>query len=670
MDKYVGKRLDGRYELKEIVGIGGMANIYKSTDIVENREVAIKILKDEFMENQEFLRNFRNESKAVASLSHPNIVKIFDVNFGDRIQYIVMEYIDGITLKEYIEQCRVLTWKDTVHFTVQILKALQHAHDKGIVHRDIKPQNIMLLSDGTIKVMDFGIAKFSRDSRRNTNSEKAIGSVHYISPEQARAENADEKSDIYSVGVMMYEMLTGRLPFDGDVPEKIAVMQMQSTATPPRQVNDTIPEGLEEIVIRAMQKEPAMRYQSAAEMLMDIDRFKKNPSIVFEYKYFSEEGSTKYFDAINEAKGEEEEEEKKKSITIPILAAIAGAFVLVTAIFVLVYLLIGRPKTASDIELPDMVGMTIAEVQQNAEYQDLTLNVSTESDYHDEYDKGIIYEQDVKAGTSVKSNSKVTVFVSKGIKTYPVPDLVGMNYVTAREQLEKEGFTNIKEQGEFSDDVAKNSVIRLSHDVGDNIKKSDEIIIYFSNGRNIPLVSMPNLLGRTEDEARNILTSLGLNMTVGDSIESEDWPEGTVARQSFTEGTQIEAGQYVTVNLSEGTSSQELNFNTAVPSTAKGEYVFTVTVDGAQETFISGGQKMNSRTYNVEDIGYSFSFTLESKNRTGTSIVEVYAQKSGSSKGAYATYRVNFSTGAITGPSYNPAVFIGDTISDFINGDD
>ena len=275
MDKYIGKRLGGRYDIKELIGVGGMANVYKATDIIEDKIVAVKILKDEYLSNDEFLRRFRNESKAIAVLSHPNIVKIFDVSLGDGIQYIVMEYVDGLTLKEYIEQQHVLRWKEAVHFTVQILRALQHAHDKGIVHRDIKPQNIMLLQDGTIKVMDFGIARFARDDGR-TVTDKAIGSVHYISPEQARGDVTDEKSDIYSVGVMLFEMLTGKLPFDADSAVSIALMQMQAIPKMPRQLNETIPEGLEEITVRAMQKDPSQRYQSAAEMLRDIDEFKRN----------------------------------------------------------------------------------------------------------------------------------------------------------------------------------------------------------------------------------------------------------------------------------------------------------------------------------------------------------------------------------------------------------
>ena len=225
MDRYIGKKLDGRYEIKEIIGVGGMAVVYKAYDSIEDRIVAVKILKEEFVSNEEFTRRFKNESKAIAVLSHPNIVKVFDVSFGDLIQYIVMEYIDGITLKELIEKQGSLRWKDAVYFTIQILKGLQHAHDKGIVHRDVKPQNIMVLSDGTIKVTDFGIARFARSEQR-TITDKAIGSVHYISPEQARGEMTDEKADIYSVGVMLYEMLTGQLPFVAESAGSVAIMQL------------------------------------------------------------------------------------------------------------------------------------------------------------------------------------------------------------------------------------------------------------------------------------------------------------------------------------------------------------------------------------------------------------------------------------------------------------
>ena len=291
-DKLIGTRLDGRYELTDLVGEGGMANVYRASDVLDNRVVAVKILKNEYSESEEFQRRFRDESKAIAMMSHPNIVKIYDMGFSDKMQYIVMEYIDGITLKDYIDSEHVLNWKDAVHFVVQILRALQHAHNRGIVHRDIKPQNIMLLTDGTIKVMDFGIAKFAREESR-TATDQAIGTVHYISPEQARGDVTDAKSDLYSVGVMFYEMLTGRKPFDTDNPVSIAVMHMQNVAVRPRDINPNIPSGLEEIIMHAMEKDASKRYQTAAEMIRDIEAFKANNQIIF--GYYNAPEPTQYF---------------------------------------------------------------------------------------------------------------------------------------------------------------------------------------------------------------------------------------------------------------------------------------------------------------------------------------------------------------------------------------
>ena len=347
MDKYLGKRLDGRYEMRELIGVGGMAYVYKAYDSVDDRTVAVKILKDEFLTKDEFVRRFRNESKAIAILNHPNIVKVLDVGFGEKLQYIVMEYIDGITLKEYLDQRKDIRWKEAVHFTVQILRALQHAHDKGIVHRDIKPQNIMLLTDGTIKVTDFGIARLTRSEMQATAvGNKAIGSVHYISPEQARGEITDEKTDLYSVGIMLYEMLTGRLPFEADNAVSVAIMQMQSEATVPHLINDEIPEGLEQITLKAMQKDTTKRYQSAAEMLSDFDEFKRNPSIKFEYTYFEDDTPPRYVDAITrirgdvsdeDASGKEEKSSKNKMSVLAILGVVAAAIVLIGGLFLLLW---------------------------------------------------------------------------------------------------------------------------------------------------------------------------------------------------------------------------------------------------------------------------------------------------------------------------------------------
>ena len=278
MENYVGKRLDGRYEIMEVIGVGGMAVVYKAFDNIDHRIVAVKILKSEYLANEEFKRRFRNESKAVAVLSHPNIVKVFDVSFGDAIQYIVMEYIEGITLKNYITQQGIVDPREAIYFITQVLRALKHAHDKGIVHRDIKPQNILLISDGTIKVTDFGIARISENATR-TMTDGAIGSVHYISPEQAKGSIKDSRTDLYAVGVILYEMLTGKLPFQSDNAVSVALMQLQNDPVKPREINSSIAEGLEEIIIHAMQKNVADRYQSANEMLSDIVAFKSNPAM-------------------------------------------------------------------------------------------------------------------------------------------------------------------------------------------------------------------------------------------------------------------------------------------------------------------------------------------------------------------------------------------------------
>lgn len=654
MDKFIGKRLDGRYEFQELIGVGGMANVYRAFDVAENKDVAIKILKEEYLDNEEFVRRFRNESKAVASLSHPNIVRIFDVNFGDKIQYIVMEYIDGITLKEFIEKAEVLNWKDAVHFTVQILRALQHAHDKGIVHRDIKPQNMMLLRDGTVKVTDFGIARFARDEVRSFD--KAIGSVHYISPEQAGGGITDAKSDLYSVGIMMYEMLTGRLPFDGQTPEEVAVKQMQSKPILPRQIKEDIPEGLEEIIVRAMQKSPGKRYQSATEMLRDIDEFKKNPSISFEYKYFSDDGSTKYFTApiqadrevqrtstgISNGKqgGTNKNSKKKKNKAIPILLGISGGVVLVTIITVIIVNLLAGNDKPVDVKLEDFVGMSVEEVMSMEQYQDI--NWETIEEPNSEYEEGIVFEQDPGSGMSVKSNSKVKLYVSTGPEMATVPTVTNMSLTDAQAKLKSAGFTNVKTVEQDNKDITANYVISTDPKGGSQVAIDSTITVYYSNGKG-KQVTVPSVVGRSEADGRSTLEALGLKVTVKEKSSSQS--KGTIVEQSATGS--VEEGSEVIIYISSGPSEQTANISIPLPQ-ATGTYQIKVSVNGVV---------VSSATLDMDAHPGSYSFSDTGSNEIKTYTVTVTDSNGRASQ--YGTITVDYTkTPPSQSNSLNSSVFI------------
>ncbi len=576
MDKYIGKRLDGRYEIREIIGVGGMAYVYKAYDTIDDRIVAVKILKEEFLNNEEFVRRFRNESKAIAILSHPNIVKVYDVSLGENLQYIVMEYIDGITLKEYMDQQKDIRWKEAVHFTVQILRALQHAHDKGIVHRDIKPQNIMLLSDGTIKVTDFGIARFSRQDLRATSEDKAIGSVHYISPEQARGELTDEKADIYSVGVMLYEMLTGRVPFDADNAVSVAIMQLQSQPTRPRDINPDIPEGLEEITLKAMQKEPSERYQSAAEMLNDIDEFKRNPSIHFEYKYFVDETPTRFVDAISKVRGEKEEDEEesedddedeKKNTFLPVLAAVAGAVLLVCLLFVgAVFLMkvIKPGESAEEFKADNFVGMNYDEVISNPDYLRRYEFLDSITQF-DDSEAGTIIDQDVAPEHLVKVKCRIKLTVSKGPNMIQVPAVSeGEDRTTVYNRLNNAGFT-IKEVRQSSDTVKEECVIRIDPAFPESCKKGTTIYMYVSNGpKPVEPVKVPDVTNISQADAIRMLAAD--NFVVKEEniivVNKAGYVTGTVIEQKPAKNTLLTPGEEVVLTVASGFSDIQ---NVTVP---------------------------------------------------------------------------------------------------------
>lgn len=533
MDRYVGKRLDGRYEIEEIIGVGGMAVVYKAHDNQENRTVAVKILKEEFVSNQEFVRRFKNESKAIAMLSHPNIVKVYDVSFGDLIQYIVMEYIEGITLKEFIERQGSLRWKDAVHFTIQILRGLQHAHDKGIVHRDVKPQNIMVLPDGTIKVTDFGIARFARSDQR-TITDKAIGSVHYISPEQARGEKTDEKSDIYSVGVMLYEMITGQMPFQAESAVSVAIMQLQREPKNPTEINGSIPEGLEQITMHAMQKNPERRYQSSAEMLCDLDAFRKDPAITFGYSYFVDDSPTKFVGSVNDIDEDfvEEEEVEEKSSIIPILTGVAVTLVLALVVLGIIFIPKFLNGSTAEIACPDFVGMKFDEILDNKEYN-ANFKFDDEWDHSDEYEYGYVFEQSEREGEMLKKGAKITLYISMGENTKKVPDVYGKSESAAKTELEANGFkTTVVEM--LSEDVEKGLVVKTEPQRTQVVEENAKITIYVSSGKPERKVAVPDVVGMTEAAAKKKLEGEKLTVKVMETqLTAKDkfYPVGTVAKQ-------------------------------------------------------------------------------------------------------------------------------------------
>lgn len=546
-DKYLGKRLEGRYDIIELIGMGGMANVYKAKDIIDNKIVAVKILRDEYLDNAEFLRRFKNESKAIAVLSHPNIVRVYDVSFTERIHSIVMEYIDGITLKSYIERNRPLDWKLALHFTLQILHALQHAHDKGIVHRDIKPQNIMLLQNGDIKVTDFGIARFARSDVK-TITDRAIGSVHYISPEQAMGENTDEKSDLYSVGVMLFEMLTGSLPFEADTAVSVAIKQIQTQAVKPRSLNPSIPAALEEITMRAMQKQAKFRYQSAAEMISDIESFKANPNISFGYKFQEEEPARANQTSAKQPKANEDKMEKPRYKTpfLPMLTGVTLAFIIASIGFVFLMLHFNNPfEVAGEDALPNLVGIKIDTANQS--YYKFNVVVEEEA-YNDEYGLGVIYEQKPRAGTQIRDGSTVKVKVSRGQQIVTMPDFTDKSASQSISKLYDMGL-KVNEHRINSATVAIGRVVYTDPSAGAQVAADETVNVYVSKGPEVKPTSVPNLIGQTLQSAEKLLDQRGLVLGTIEEVAS-DWPAGTIVSQDPVEGDWQMEGTAINVQIS------------------------------------------------------------------------------------------------------------------------
>lgn len=551
-DKYIGKMLDDRYEILEVIGEGGMAIVYRALDHRLNRDVAVKIMRDEMAADEEFRRRFCTESHAVAMLSHPNIVAVYDVSHNDNVEYIVMELVDGITLKHYIERKGVVAWKEVVHFTKQISKALAHAHERGIIHRDIKPQNIMLLRDGTIKVGDFGIAALENEVYENNG--EAIGSIHYIAPEQARGECPDARSDIYSLGVMMYEMLTGGLPFTGNTLGEIAVQHMNAKPVPPHEKNPEIPLELERITLKAMSAELSERYQSANELLSDLEAFIHTPVTIDGESADYENPDVKPVRSSTELSRERYRLRRRRSGVVSFMSGTFGLLVLAVALFAFLwnFWLKDVFSPAERIALPNFEGSNYESIINNTELSSMyKFNVIYISD--DSVEPGIVISQSPAAGRSMMvtpSGIEVDLTVNAGVSLTSVPDVLNTDYRDAMRNLRAAGF-NVEIENAASDSYTKDYVIATSPVAGEQLSSGSTVYITVSAGPEIQYVSMPNLVGSTEDSAISRIESSNLSYGGSDRVVS-DYEAGTVIDQSISSSESVAEHTKVYLTVSSG----------------------------------------------------------------------------------------------------------------------
>ncbi len=533
-EKYVGLVFDNRYRIEKVIGIGGMAVVFKATDLLMRRTVAVKILKDEISGDEQSVKRFANEVRAVSMLSHQNIVNIYDISVRDNIKYIVMEYVDGITLKNYMQHREVLNLREIISYTTQILRALDHAHKKGVVHRDIKPQNIMLLKNGVIRVMDFGIAKLP-NAETITMTDKAIGTVYYISPEQVKGGEIDARSDLYSLGVLLYEMATGRLPFLGETPVSVALMQVNDQPAAPTEINSHIPQGLEQIILRAMEKDPDARYQSAEEMLGHLLKLRENPRIIFREK--------KSARAKRREKNQSGAPRPKKRVSksmFPIIMGVTLAF-LITAGISGYYML---DKLFFNSTMNQYEEITIEEFV-NHRYTDKLADWFTGSQYYevptieyvhsDEHTVGMIMEQDPKPYESRKiypgrQKCAITFKISLGPKTIVLEDYAVQDYRVVEAKLRKLGLKVVVENVQ-NDVYSIGHVIRTEPAAGTTVHENDTVTIYVSNGADTITIPVPNFAGLSEGQAMKQLLEAGLRVGDVEYVKSYS-AAGSVLTQS------------------------------------------------------------------------------------------------------------------------------------------
>ena len=605
MDQYIGRLLDGRYEILEVIGTGGMAVVYKARCHRLNRLVAIKILKDELAQDEEFRRRFRAEGEAVAMLSHPNIVQVYDVSTSDNANIIVMELIDGISLKQYMEKKGVLNWKETLHFAMQIAKGLEHAHSRGIVHRDIKPHNVMVLKNGSVKVMDFGIARVMNKS--NTLTKEALGSVHYISPEQAKGGHTDNRSDLYSLSVVMYEMMAGRPPYDGESAVAVAIQHINGGAAAPSSLNPNIPGGLEQIIMKGMALEIRDRYISATEMLQDMEEFRKNPAITFAYQNMID-GATKTLPVagvpktaaekavqarsggrapsesikmqpvsasqrknpdgtpVREAeiirrgvvkktapKKKDPERSRVATTAIVICSAVAVVAIVIFLVALFNGALLNQEKNL--VEVPYLEGEMYGEGFA-ARYSDFTIRLQPK-EYSNAYDAGQIMHQEPAGGSKVQKGSDLWLTVSMGEEppVRKMDNFIGVELEEAKAVLENLGYT-VLTRYESSFVYEAGLVTRTDPAAQTELTAGQTVYFYVSTGPSVVEAKMPNVVGMEASRAIELLEQLGFTSVKTEYVESQK-PKNEVIYQSVESNTVIDVNTEITLLLSEGPKETE-----------------------------------------------------------------------------------------------------------------
>lgn len=549
--------IGGRYEIVETIGKGGMAIVYKAKCQMLNRYVALKVLRPEYREDKDFIRRFKAEAQSAASLSHPNIVSIHDVCHDDDLDYIVMEYVEGVTLKQYIEAQGILPWREAVDYAAQICAGLEHAHKKGIIHKDIKPHNIMITREGTLKITDFGIAKVMSSGTIATGN-IAMGSVHYFSPEQARGGYTDHKTDIYSLGVVLYEMLTGKLPFEGDTAIAIAMQHIEKEATLPRELNPDIPESLENVIRRAMSKDQAVRYDSVTQMMIDLKKVYTGSPVTFppqERPRIIREDDKKNAGGTTNKKGKKQktaEQEKKDKVAV--IAGILAGIVVVAGVFFASFFFVSGGDKVQEIELPDFRNMSLSEAQNMVINSELVIVVDKEVQ-SDKIGAGKIISQSPKGGKKVKENATIKVVISAGEGDFPMPELVNRKQEDAEKVLTDKNlvFSFVDEP---SDTIPEGYVVRQTPEAGTYIDAATTVTVYVSSGKEETTVEVPNMLGLSLNDAKAAL--LDRNLTWGRIVEADSTkPKGTVISQSIRAKVKVEEKTAIDLRISNGKNASQ-----------------------------------------------------------------------------------------------------------------